>query len=62
MTELDTEGEEVLEEEEVTGEEEDEDEGEGYEEGNEEDEPVSNDDMEHSVIVVASGLPRRIRM
>jgi len=29
-------------------------------EGNEEDEPVSNDHMEHSVIVVASGRPRGI--
>ena len=47
LTELDTEDEEVLDKEEVTG---------------EEDEPVSNDDMEHSVIVVASGCPRRIRL
>jgi hypothetical protein len=63
---LDTEDEEVLEEG-VTGEEEEEEEEEGNEEegneeGNEEDEPVSNDDMEHSVIVVASGLPRGIRL
>jgi len=35
---------------------------EGNEEGNEEDEPVSSDDMEHSVIVVASGHPRGIRL
>jgi hypothetical protein len=33
---------------------------EGNEEGNEEDEPVSNNDMEHSVIVVASGRSRGI--
>jgi hypothetical protein len=33
---------------------------EGNEEGNEEDEPVSNDHMEQSVIVVASGRPRGI--
>ena len=32
----------------------------GNAEGNEEDEPVSNDDMEHSVIVVASGRPKSI--
>jgi hypothetical protein len=60
LTELDTEDEKVLEEEEVTGEEEEEDEEEeeeeGNEEGNEENEPVSNDDMEHSVMVVASGV------
>jgi len=60
LTELDTEDEEVLEEKEVTGEEEEEEEE--NEEGNEEDEPVSNVDMEHSVIVVASGRPRRIRL
>jgi hypothetical protein len=58
LTELDTEDEEVLEEEEVTGEEEQEEE----EEENEDNEAVSNDDMEHSVIVVASGRPRRIRL
>jgi hypothetical protein len=58
LTELDTEDEEVHEEEEVTGDEEEE----GNGEGNEEDEPVSNDDMEHSVIVIASGRPRRIRL
>ena len=60
LADLDTEDEEVLEEEGVTGEEEEEEEEgneeEGNEEGNEEDEPVSNDDMEHSVIVVASGF------
>jgi len=33
---------------------------EGNEEGNEKDGPVSNNDMENSVIVVASGRPRRI--
>ena len=65
---LDTEDQEVLEEEGVTGEEEEdeeEEEEEGVEcneEGNEEDEPVSNDDMEHSVIVVASGCPTGIRL
>ena len=67
---LNTEDEEVLEEEGVTGEQEEEEEGneeegneeEGNEERNEEDEPVSNDDMEHSVIVVASGRPRGIRL
>ena len=62
---LDTEDDEVLEEEGVTGEEVEEEEEEsneedGNEEGNEEDEPVSNDDMEHSVIVVASGRPKSI--
>ena len=57
-TELDTEDEEVHEEEEVTGEEEEE----GNREGNEEDEPVSNDGMEHSVFVIASGHPRCIRL
>ena len=60
LTELVTEDEEVLEEEEVTGVEEEEEEG--NEEGNEQDEPVSNDDMEHSVIGVASVRPRRIRL
>jgi len=60
LTELDTEDEEVLEEEEVTGEEEEE-EG-GNEEWNDEDEPVSKIDMEHSVIIVASGRPRRNRL
>jgi hypothetical protein len=70
VPDLDTEHEEVLEEEGVTGEEEEEEEGneeegneeEGNEEGNEEDEPVSNDDMEHREIVVASGRPRGIRL
>jgi hypothetical protein len=64
LTELDTEDEDVLEEEEVTGEgeEEEEEEEEGNEEGNEEVEPVSNDEMEHCVIVVASGRPRRVRL
>jgi hypothetical protein len=52
LTELDAEDEEVLEEEEK----------ECNEERNEEDEPVSNDVMEHSVIVVASRRPRRIRL
>ena len=64
LTELDTENEEVLEEEEVTEEEVKEEEGEqeqeGNEEENEEDEPVSNDNMEYSVIVVVSGQPRCI--
>jgi hypothetical protein len=50
-----------------TGEEEEEEEEErnkeeGNEEGNEEDEPVSSDDMENSVIAVASGRPRGIRL
>ena len=62
LPDLDTKDEEVLEEEGVTGEEEELEEGEGNEEGNEEDEPVSNDDMEHNVIVVASGSPRGIRL
>ena len=53
LTELDTEDEEVLEEEEVTGEEKEE------KEGNKE--PVSNDDMEHSVIVAVSGRQTRGR-
>jgi len=64
LLDLDTEDEADLEEG-VTGEEEKEEEGneeEGNEEGNEEDEPVSNDDMEHSVIVIASGRPRGIRL
>jgi len=66
LPDLDTVDEEVLEEG-VTGEEEEEEEEEGNEEegneeGNEEDELVSNDDMEHSVIVVASGRPRGIRL
>jgi len=30
--------------------------------GNEKDEPVSNDDMEHRVIEVASGRPRGIQL
>ena len=59
LPDLDAEDEEVLEEEE---EEEEGNETEGNEEGNEEDEKVSNDDMEHSVIEVASGCPRGIRL
>jgi hypothetical protein len=59
LPDLDTEDEEVLEEEE---EEEEGNEKEGNEEGNEEDEPVSNDDMEHSLIEVASGRPRGIQL
>jgi len=64
LPDLDTEDEEVLEEG-VTGEEEEEKEEEGNEEDgkeerNEEDEPVSNDDMEHSLLVVASGRPTGI--
>ena len=67
LPDLDTEDNEVLEEEGVTGEEdeakeEERNEEEGNEEGNEEDEPVSSDDMEHSVIVVTSGRPRGIRL
>jgi hypothetical protein len=67
LPDLDTEEKEVLEEEGVTGEEEEEEEEErneeeGNQEGNGEDKPVSNDDMEHSVIVVASGRPRGIRL
>ena len=68
LPERDTEDEELLKEEGITGEEEDEEEKErneeeeGNEEGNEEDEPVSNDDMEHSVSVVASGHPQGIRL
>jgi hypothetical protein len=64
LPDLDTEDEEVLEEEGVTGEEveDEEEEKEGNEEGNEEDEPVSNDDTEHSVIVVVSGRPGAIRL
>jgi len=67
LADLDTEDNEVLEEERVTGEAEEEEEderneGEGNEVGNEEDEPVSSDDMEHSVIVVASGRPRSIQL
>ena len=58
LTDLDTEDEEVLEEDGATVEEEEE----GNEQGNEEDELVSNDDIEHSVIVVASGRPRGIRL
>jgi len=42
------------------GNEEEGNEEEGNEEGNEEDKPASNDHMEHSVIVVASGRPRGI--
>ena len=64
MPDLDTEDEEVLEEG-VTGEEEEEEVGNeevGNEEGNEEDEPVSNNIMEYSVIVVASERPRGIRL
>jgi len=65
LPDLETEDNEVLEEEEVTGEEKEEEadernQGDGNEEVNEEDEPVSSDDMEHSVIVVASGCPRGI--
>jgi hypothetical protein len=63
LPDLNTEDEEVLEEEGVTGEEVEEEDGneeEGNEEGNKEDEPVSNDDMERSVIVVVSGLPRGV--
>jgi hypothetical protein len=69
LPDLDTVDNEVLEEEGVTGEQEEEEEEEeerngeeGNEEGNEEDEPVSSDDMEHSVIVVASGRPRVFRL
>jgi hypothetical protein len=65
LPDLKTEDEEILEEEGVTGEEEEEEDGneeEGNEGGNEEDEPVSNDDMEHSVIEVVSGRPRGIRL
>ena len=60
-TGLDTEDGDVLEEGEVTGEGVEEEEGnekeENEEEGNEEDETVSNDDMQHSVIIVAPGRP-----
>jgi len=60
-TGLDTADWEVLEEDEATVEEVEEGEGnekeENEEEGNEEDVTVSNDDMEHSVIVVAPGRP-----
>jgi len=64
---MDTEDEELLKEEGITGEEEEDEEEErneeeGNEEGNEEDEPVSNDDMEHSISVVASGHSRGIRL
>jgi hypothetical protein len=62
LADLETKDEEVLVEEGVTGEEEEVQEREGNEKGNEEDEPVSNDDMEDSVIVVASGSPRGIRL
>jgi hypothetical protein len=61
LTDLDTEDEEVLEEEGVTVEEEEEDEEEGNEEGNEVDETVSTMTWS-SVIVVASGRPRVIRL
>ena len=63
LPDLDTEDGEVLKEEGVTGEEEEgveTNEEEGNEEGNEKDGPVSNNDMENSVIVVASCRPRRI--
>jgi hypothetical protein len=69
LPDLDAEDDEVFEEEGVTGEEvgveeeeQESNEEEGNDEGNEEDEPVSNDDTEHSVIVVASGRPRGIRL
>jgi hypothetical protein len=69
LPDLDTKDAEVLKEEGVTGEEEEEEEEEeerneeeGNEEGNEEDELVSNDNMQHSVIIVASGRPRGIRL
>jgi hypothetical protein len=64
LPDLDIEDKEVLEEEGVIGEEEEEEEEEEEcnEEGNEEYEPVSDDDMEHSVIVVASGRPKGIRL
>ncbi|KAF8539112.1 hypothetical protein BDD12DRAFT_883249 [Trichophaea hybrida] len=58
LTELDTEDEEILKEEEEEEEEEEED---NEAEENEEDVPVSNDDMVHSVIVVALGNPKRSR-
>jgi len=58
---LDTEDGEVLEEEEVTWEENELEDG-NETEGNEEDETVSNDGMEHDVIVVAPGRPRRSRL
>jgi len=65
--ELDPENIEDFEVERVTGEEQEEEEEErneeeGNEEGNEKDEPVSSDDREHSVIAVASGRPRGIRL
>ena len=64
-TGLDTQGGDVLEEKEVTGKEEEEvhgNEKEGNEgKGNEKDETVSNDDMEHIVIEVVPGRPRRSR-
>jgi hypothetical protein len=69
LPDLDTKDEEVLEEAGVTGDEEEEEEEdeegneeEGNEEGIEEDDPVSNDDTEHSVIVVATGHPRGIQL
>jgi len=62
LPDLETKDEEVLKQEGFTWEEEAVQEGEGNEEGNEEDEPISNDDMEDSVIVVASGSPRGIRL
>jgi hypothetical protein len=65
LTKLDTQDGEVLEEKEVTGKEEEEVEGnekEGNEKkGNEKDETVSNDNLEHNVIVVVPGRPRRSR-
>jgi len=57
LTELNTMDREVLEEEEVTEEEEEE---EGEKEGNEED-MVSNNDTEHSIIMVAPRCPGRSR-
>ena len=55
LTDLDTEDEEVFEEEEVTGEEEPEEEAEVNEEDGSEEEMLGSNDMEQSVIVVASG-------
>ena len=62
LLDLDTEDEELLKEDRIAGEEEENEEEErneeeGNEKGNEEDEPISNDDMKHSVSVVASGNP-----
>jgi len=55
LTELDTEDEDVLEEEEITGEEEPEEEEEVNEVDGSEEEMLCSNDMEQSVIVVASG-------